>query len=177
METIINHEFTPSSKKGIENMAPVKHAFDTGDLTKITLDGKALPVESVNFLLHYGLKQKLSDSYSAHKDRADFDKMLGDCVTALIEGKVAIRIGGGGKAKDPLETLRDSFAKTFLKREAEAQEMALPKVSTDEYKTMLAAVREAYAEEIEAEVKAHQERKSGLKLKGIALPVKAKGKE
>lgn len=148
--------FAPSAKKvsgGIE--AKIEYAFDraTGGMT---LEGKVLGVDSLEYLACYGLKQCLADSYASAKDQVEFDAMLAKRIDKLIAGTMSVR--EGGKRADPFEAECVRFAKAKLAAIAKARNVSLPKMDTDEYKALLAKVRNGKAkEQIEADARASLE--------------------
>lgn len=146
--------FAPSAKKVSEPKSQhIELGIAKADAVEVTLDGKKLPAASVEYLLTYGAKQSLADSYSSATDQKDFDAMLGKRFDSILAGKMTFREGGGAPA-DPFEAECVKLAKVRLVAAANKQGKKLPKVSTEKYKALLAAVRNGKAKDkIEAEAK------------------------
>jgi hypothetical protein len=145
--------FAPSSKKVTDPKGQkIELGIAKSDAIEVTLDGKKLPAASVEYLLTYGAKQSLADSYSSATDQKDFDAMLGKRFDAIIDGKMTFR--EGGSPIDPFEAECLKLAKVRLVAAANKQGKKLPKVSTEKYKALLAAVRNGKAKDkIESEAK------------------------
>lgn len=143
-----NLEFAPSAKKVTEpkvSTVAVDMAVSADRPTVITLNEKLLPTASIEYLLSYGLKQCLADSYSSAKDQAEFDAMLGKRIDKLIAGTMSIR--ESASPVDPFEAEVIRLAKIRLAAIAKKQGKTLPKVATDEYKTLLDRVRNGKAKD------------------------------
>lgn len=141
--------FAPSAKK-VTNGKSVSVQFD---LTNMEINGTRVTQASVDYLLTYGLKQSLSDSYASAKDQAEFDAMLSKRLKKIIEGTMSIR--EAGSPTDPFESTVIRFAKARLSAIAKKQGKKLPKVDSDEYRNLLDKVRNGKAKD-ELELKARK---------------------
>lgn len=151
MTTSQTFEFLPSTKK-VNNGTSVKVTIETDKLGTVKIDGTAVKVETIDYLLAYGLKQSLSDSYASAKDQAEFDAMLFKRLTKILEGTMGIREAGA--PRDPFEAECIRLAKLRLAAIAKKQGKTLPKVASDAYKAMLETVRNGKArDKIESEAR------------------------
>lgn len=155
MTTIQTQTFTfaPSVKKVAVPVARnIEFAFDpsTGG---VTLDGKTLGAASIGYLVAYGAKQSLADSYASAKDQSEFDAFLSKRLTKILEGTMSIR--EAGEARDPFESEVIKLAKARLDAIAKKQGKSLPKRDSEEYKSLLGKVRNGKAkDELEAKARA-----------------------
>lgn len=71
-----------------------KHGFSR----TVEMDLNDLPAVSIKFLLNYGLKQKLADSYAGAKTAPEVEAALDKILAKLHEGTLAERTRLGGDA-------------------------------------------------------------------------------
>lgn len=146
-----NFTFAPSAKKlGITNpqAATIEFTFDSAT-GAVTLDGKPLPVASVEYLITYGAKQSLADSYASATTQAEFDTMLYKRIKKIQDGTMAMREPAA--TIDPFEAECIKISKARLALLARKQEKKLPKVASPEYAALLEKVRNGKGKaEIEA---------------------------
>lgn len=150
----------------------VKRATDKslwdGDVGSVTfeapegdfkLNGKKLPIGSVEYLLNFAL-QAFQDAYagatSLDEAKGNFDKK----VTAVVEGTLGQRSGGG---VDEFTTVARSIVKGLVKAKKGAE--AVKSITEDELDKLFAKNEEVLRPKVEAEVaarKAERERKAKL---------------
>lgn len=69
------------------------------DINEVTIDGKAVPEASVNYLLNFSL-QSLQDAYAGAES---LDEAMGSWekkLTALVDGTIGVRGSGGGMSDE-----------------------------------------------------------------------------
>lgn len=145
--------FAPSVKKvATPKGRAIEFAFDdaTGG---VTLAGTALGAASIGYLVAYGAKQSLADSYASAKDQAEFDAFLDKRLAKILAGTMSIR--EAGTPSDPFESEVIKLAKARLSAIAAKKGAKLPKVDSDEYKALLAKVRNGKSKD-ELEAKARE---------------------
>jgi hypothetical protein len=94
-----------------------------------------IPAASVEYLLHYGLKQSLQDSAAqpASEAKAEgedvaeaIDVAMSKRLAAIIAGTVAVR-GGGVQVRDPFESMVRRLTRSKLVEYAKSKGKKLPK--------------------------------------------------
>lgn len=108
-------------------------------------------METLQFFIDYGIKQKLADSYSSAKTQAEFDSFLQKVLDKAFEGSLSTRTRG---SKDEVQVEFESLVTARLEQKAKAQGKKLPKKSDEAYKAMFAKVAEAWREELWAKAEA-----------------------
>ncbi len=162
MTTHIIH-FSPSAKKVTNPKSiPVEVTFEDGMLS---FDGVAQPESVLEFVVFYGTKQKLADTYSSHVDQADFEGKL-------LKGKDKAKEWEFRDADAPIggraKMARD-IAMKLLARYATKSGMKLPAKSTDKYKDLLAKFTKANAARIETDTARQWDEEQALDVSGLTL--------
>lgn len=80
----------------------------------VTIHGKKLPGEAVAYLVAYGLKQSLADSYAAAKTPKEIADAFHARLTKIIDGEMTIG-AGGGRALSPVEKTARNMADIFAR--------------------------------------------------------------
>lgn len=148
----------------------VGRAVLSAKVAEVTLNGKALPIGSVEYLLNFAL-QSLQDAYAGAKTEAEAKGAFDTKLDRIIAGTVGVRMGGGGvseETKVARQVVREILRKKLDKEVYEAK-----------YKDDDAAVDEAFAkneaklrpfvDERLAELKAERDRKAKLASKAGEL--------
>lgn len=121
------------------------------DGVTVTLDGQPLNEAGLRYVITYGLKQSLADSYASAKTPAEFDAFLSKRIERIIAGTITVRQNG---ASDPFEAECLRIATAQVIAIAAKAGVALPKRASDEFKALVARRRNGAASEaIEAEAR------------------------
>lgn len=185
MKTSFPMTFIKTSRlEGVDPIDIAKLAIEL-DCASITIDGKELPDESIQYAVGYGIRQLLADSYAnpqltRDKARDSFDAKL----TNLLEGAYEYKDGENGRSGDPvrvemrniatLAVLNGKSRAAWIKANGENAEKSL--------NAKVAKVMEANADKLRARAMAVvAERKLELDLdlgddNEIAAPVLIKSK-
>lgn len=139
-------------------------------VTKMQIDGKDLPVGSVEYLLNFAL-QSLQDAYAGAKTQQEAVAMFAKKRDALIAGTIGVRVGGG--SVDDETRIARNIVKGALKTKMgkdSADWKAFTGLSDADMNAKLDAVfaknKDKLQPKVDAEVaalKAERERKAGLK--------------
>lgn len=119
----------------------------SADVATVTLNGKDLPMGSVEYLLNFAL-QSLQDAYAGSKTAAEAKGAFDGKLDKLIEGTIGTRSGGTGVSDETRisrQVVREVLRKSLTKEAYEAK-----------YKDDDAAVDAVYAKnaaKLEGEVK------------------------
>ena len=131
--------FTPSAKK-LPNVAAREVVYDIKPGSAVvTIGDKTLPESAVTYLLTYGLKQSLADSYASAEKPDEFGAMLDKRLKKLVDGEMTFR--EGGSPVDPFESECIRIAIGKLRAIAAKQGKTLPKASDEKFKALVAKVR------------------------------------
>lgn len=141
----------------------VGRAVLSAKVVDVTLNGKTLPIGSVEYLLNFAL-QSLQDAYAGAKNEAEAKGAFDTKLDRIIGGTVGVRMGGGGVSEET-KVIRQVVREILRKRlEKDAYEA--------KYKDDDAAVDEAFAkneaklrpfvDERMEELKKERERKAKL---------------
>ena len=109
----INFRKEPTAKSKVQfdafDIAEINVQFDDFDMT---IDGDAVDMEGIRYIIGYGLQQALADSYAAETtyDKASpkFDKRL----NAIIEGDMVF--GSGNRSGDPVAVVMRDMARDLV---------------------------------------------------------------
>lgn len=85
------------------------------DENAVAVNGKTLSATAVAYLIHYGLKQSLADSYASAKTAEEKLGMFNARLDKIISGEMTIGAGGGGKL-DPIEKLAREMASVAIRK-------------------------------------------------------------
>lgn len=121
--------------------------FESTRIVEIAFD--ELPEKSKQYLVNYGLRQSLSDSFASAKDAAEFEALLDKRVTSLLEGTVGMRGGSG----DPVTREAKRLAEIEVKGALRKANVTISKVDPEKLKAALAAHLEANADRLKKEAK------------------------
>lgn len=131
---------------------------------QLSLDGKALPASSVEYLLTFAL-QSLQDAYAGAKDHTEAQANWEKKRDKLIEGTIGVRTGGGGVSET------QKIARSILRAQLKSTPAweAFKELSDTDQNDKLDALYEKNAEAlrpvVEAEAKRRQkEREAKAKL-------------
>lgn len=69
----------------------------------LTLNGEEVTAQGLLYVIEYGLKQSLTDSWSGHSKAQDYDK-AGEAYERKLKGIIAGELSLGGRASDPIGT-------------------------------------------------------------------------
>lgn len=149
--------FAPSAAK-VEKpkTASVEYDMRVGEAEVTVSNGNGgyatLPPASVVYLVTYGLKQSLADSFASAKTQDEFDGMLSKRIKKLMEGTMSFREGTG--PVDPFESECIRIATAKLRAAAKTAGKTLPKATEPKFKELVAAIRNGKRkDEIEKEAR------------------------
>lgn len=114
----------------------VGRAVLSAKVVDVSLNGKTLPIGSVEYLLNFAL-QSLQDAYAGAKTEAEARGAFDTKLDRIIAGAVGVRMGGGGVSEETKvirQVVREILRKRLEKDVYEAK-----------YKDDDAAVDEAFA--------------------------------
>lgn len=146
----------------VETIAPALSGFVMGELIvnefarfensqTIEIDFDQLPEASKRYLVAYGLRQSLSDSFASAKDAAEFEAMLDKRVTSLLEGTVGMRGGSG----DPVAREAKRLAEIEVKGALRKANVTISKVDKTKLAAAIAAHLKGNEERLKKEAKAN----------------------
>lgn len=133
------------------------------------IDISKLPQSTINYAIARGLHEALKDTFAGNAVKTgegidpqtalqeaidEFKAGLDKKVQQFLDGKMPEYVPGGrsaGQPRDPRSEMIDRVTSELLRAAAKQVQKKLPKVSSDDYKTMHAKFREANRAAIEAE--------------------------
>ena len=95
----------------------------SADVATVTLNGKELPIGSVEYLLNFAL-QSLQDAYAGSKTAAEAQGAFNGKLDKLIEGTIGTRSGGAGVSDETRisrQVVREVLRKSLTKEAYEAK--------------------------------------------------------
>lgn len=76
----------------------------------VEIDGQTVGENTIQYLLAYGLKQSLADSYASAKTDAEIEAAFATRLAKIIAGEMCIGSGGGGARLSPVERIARTMA-------------------------------------------------------------------
>lgn len=107
-------------------------AIEVSHEAKITIDGKELPAAAVEYLISYGLRQSLQDSYASAKSDVEVAKgLFAKRLDKIMSGDFSRSERTKGQAMSQEERIRLEMAQEHMQRFNAPQWKALPKAKDD----------------------------------------------
>ena len=80
---------------------------------KVSLNGTELPLAALEYLITYGVKQSLADSYASAKTDAEIEAAFQSRLAKIIAGEMRVGSGGGGARLSPVERIARTMAENY----------------------------------------------------------------
>lgn len=138
----------------------------------VEVDFKALPANSQEFIINYGLRQMLNDCHSAltvkgwEGTQEAFNeavmKAVSDKLAAIASGDLSIRKAGKAEPVDPVERLALRMARELIKDALAAKKLTIKKIGEEKFESLVEAKMEKDGEALRKEAKAQLKRKADL---------------
>lgn len=90
------------------------------DVKSVKLNGKDLPIGSIEYLLNFAL-QSLQDAYAGAKSEAEAQGAFNTKLDRLVAGTIGVRLGGGASASEETKIARQ-ITKAALKAKLDKDE-------------------------------------------------------
>lgn len=125
----------------------LKHTFPCkGANVALELDPAKLPASTISYLLSYGFKQCLADSYAGAEDQTEAEALLSKKLKALVEGTAQER---ASPVRDPFAAMVKTIATELVNRALKKK--GVKKVEKDAFAKLVADCIESHKTAIEAE--------------------------
>ena len=138
----------------------------------IEIDFAALPANSQDFIINYGLRQILNDCHSSltikgwEGDKADFDKAVMEAVEekfgAIMSGDLTIRGTGEPRIVDPVEKEVRAIARAEIETKLQGANLSARKIGKEKMAELLAAHIEKSGDRLRKDAKAAIKRREAI---------------